>query len=48
MCENLHFESNGINDFSPFIHKGVLTLDAKSDAKFVVQILRDTGSNQTV
>ena len=48
MCENLHFESNGIDYFSPFIHQGVLTLDPKSDVKFEVRILRDTGSNLTV
>ena len=48
MCENLHSESNGIDDFSPFIHQGVLTLDPKSDVKFEVRILRNTGSNQTV
>ena len=48
MCENLRSESNGIDDFSPFIHQGVLTLDPKSVVKFEVQILRDTGSNQTV
>ena len=48
MCENLHFQSNGIDDFSPFIHQGVLTLDPKSDLKFEVRILRDTGSDQTV
>ena len=48
MCENLHSESNGIDDFSPFIHQGVLTLDPKSDVNFEVRILRDTGSNQTV
>ena len=40
--------SNGIDDFSPFIHQVVLTLDPKSDVKFEVRILRDTGSKQTV
>ena len=48
MCENLNFESNSINDFSPFIHQDVLTLDPKSDVKFEVGILRETRSNQTV
>ena len=48
MCENLRSESNSIDDFSPFIHQGVLTLDPKSDVKFEVRILRDNGSNQTV
>ena len=48
MCENLRSECNGIDDFSPFIHQGVLTLDPKSDVKFEVRILRDTRSNQTV
>ena len=46
MCENLR--SDGIDDFSPFIHQGVLTLDPKFDIKFEVRILRDTGSNKTV
>ena len=48
MCKNLRSESNGIDDFSPFIQQGVLTLDPKSDVKLEVRILRDTGSNQTV
>ena len=48
MCDNLHVKFNCIHDFSPFIHRGVLTLNPKSDIKFEVRILRDTGSNLTV
>ena len=48
MCENLHFESNGIDYVSHFIHQGMFTLDPKSDVKFEVRILRDIGSNQIV
>ena len=29
MCKNLHFESNGIDDVSHFIHQGVFSLDPK-------------------
>ena len=48
MRDNPKFKCNCIDGFPPIIHQGTLTLGPKSDIKFEVGILRDTGSNTAV